>query len=100
MNNMFSPYQFNFQPQPVQLVKVSGIDGAKAFQMGANSAVALFHESEDIFYIKSTDGAGFPTIHAYRFEPIDEQPKQEQYVTLEMFEAFKNEIMKEKKNGK
>jgi hypothetical protein len=35
-----------------------------------------------------------------RFEPIDEQPKQEQYVTLEMFEAFKNEIMKEKKNGK
>jgi hypothetical protein len=61
---MFNPYQFNYQPQPVQLVKVSGIDGAKAYQMGANSAVALFHESEDIFYIKSTDGAGFPTIHA------------------------------------
>ena len=51
MNNMFNPYQFNFQPQiqTTQLVKVSGIDGAKAYQMGANSAVALFHESEDVF---------------------------------------------------
>lgn len=100
MTNMFNPYQFNFQPQVQQLIRVSGIDGAKAYQMGANSSVALFHENEDVFYIKSTDGAGFPTIHAYRFEPIDEQPKTEQYVTLEMFEAFKNEIMKEKKNGK
>ena len=104
MTNMFNPYQFNFQPQPQtqQLIRVSGMDGAKAYQMGANSSVALFHENDDVFYIKSTDGAGFPTIHAYRFEPIsDEQPKSEQYVTVEMFEQFKKELRgKENRNGK
>lgn len=66
--NMYSPYQ---QTQPQQsvntLVRVTGMDGAKAYQMGANSAVVLFDENEPIFYIKSTDGAGFPTITPYSF---------------------------------
>ena len=43
------------------------MDGAKAFQMPPNSVVALFDDSSDIFYVKSTDGAGFPTIRIFDF---------------------------------
>ena len=47
-----------------QLIRVTGIDGAKAYQMAANSTVALFDSNEDIMYVKTTDGAGFGTIRA------------------------------------
>ena len=66
--NMYNPYQQPQQQQSVNtLVRVTGMDGAKAYQMGANSAVVLFDENEPVFYIKSTDGAGFPTITPYTF---------------------------------
>ena len=65
--------------------------------MPPNSAVALFHESEDILYVKTTDGAGFPTIRTFRFEPFEVEPVSPQkYVTLEEFEKFKEEVL----NGK
>ena len=51
-------YGFYQQPYGEQLIRVTGIDGAKAYQMRPNSAVALFDGAEDIFYLKSTDGAG------------------------------------------
>ena len=106
MNNIFSPYQtsipqyggfnqFSIQPtQQTQLIKVNGIDGAKAFQMAPNSSVALFHESEDILYVKCTDGAGFPTIRTFRFTPYEEPVVEPvKYVTVEEFERFKQEVL-------
>ena len=114
MQNYLNPYgnipgyqnfqPFNFTPQPTPqnpvqqqqgLIKVSGIDGAKAYQMPPNAAIALFHESEDIFYVKTTDGAGFPTIRAFRFEPMEEEAKEARdgrYVTIEEFNKFKEEL--------
>lgn len=108
MNNIYTPYSFQtlglqqpmppqpfpmMQNTPQQLIKVSGLDGAKAFQMPPNSAAALFHESEDILYVKTTDGAGFPTIRAFRFEPYDEKPPETvRYVTVDEFEKFKEEM--------
>lgn len=60
MNN-FYPNQFSTLTQPQMttqnLIRVNGIDGAKAYQMSANSTVALFDTNEDIMYVKSTDGA-------------------------------------------
>lgn len=35
--------------------------------MSANSTVALFDSNEDIMYIKTTDGAGFPSIRTFNF---------------------------------
>ena len=115
MNNIINPYSFqqfgmpqlgvqDFQrqfpqmnQQSLQLIKVSGLEGAKAYQMPPNSAAALFHESEDILYVKTTDGAGFPTIRTFRFEPFDVPPEDpKKYVTTEEFEAFKKEVL----NGK
>lgn len=71
-----NPYyqQFNLaQPysNPAnQLIRVTGLEGAKAYQMSPNSTVALFDNNEDIMYVKTTDGAGFPTIRTFKFEEI------------------------------
>ena len=81
-----------FNTPRTQLIRVSGIDGAKAYQMPPDSSVALFHESEDIMYVKTTDGAGFPTIRAFRFEPIETEAPAQQYVTTDEFNKFKEEL--------
>ena len=57
--------------QGMQLIRVTGMDGAKAYQMPPNSVVPLFDADNDIMYVKSTDGAGFPTIRAFAFQPIE-----------------------------
>lgn len=92
--NQYQPYSYGSNEQ---LVRVTGLDGAKAYQMRPNSAVALFDGAEDVFYLKSTDGAGFPTIRVFRFEEVTATPKIEpEYITKAEFEKFKEEIL----NGK
>ena len=96
--NQFSQFQ-QTQPQiPTQnLIRVNGIDGAKAYQMTPNSTVALFDSNEDIMYVKSTDGAGFPQIRKFKFVEIQESQTQQaentNFVSREEFENFKKEIM-------
>lgn len=101
--NAFQPRQQGFpgQPQmfsnqpPQNLIRVTGMDGAKAYQMPPNSSVALFDEGEDIFYVKTTDGAGVPTVRAFAFTPIEiNQPAKTlgEYVTREEFEELKGMI--------
>lgn len=88
--------QFNAQmasQQPINgLTRVTGMDGAKAYQMPPNSVAALFDDATDIFYVKSTDGAGFPTIRTFEFyEHKEETPVQKQSVNFENF-ATKQEL--------
>lgn len=100
--NQFSQFQ-QTQPQILtqNLIRVNGIDGAKAYQMTPNSTVALFDSNEDIMYVKSTDGAGFPQIRRFKFVEIQEsqtqQPVNNDFISREEFENFKKEIMS---NGK
>ena len=79
-----------------QLIRVTGLDGAKAYQMAANSTVALFDSNEDIMYVKTTDGAGFGTIRAFSFSEIDlsatAKPTPTEYVTKDEFEKLRNEV--------
>ena len=81
-----------------QLIRVNGIDSAKAYQTQPNSTVALFDSNEDVMYIKSTDASNFPTIRRFRFieEPEVVSKPVEQYVTISEFEKFKEELL----NGK
>jgi hypothetical protein len=83
------------QGQPVNgLVKVNGIDGAKAYQMPPNSVMPLFHSSEDILYIKVTDGAGFPEIREFSFTPIESKHESAaDYVSRSEFEEFKASVL-------
>lgn len=72
----------------MQLIRVTGMDGAKAYQMPPNSVVPLFDADNDIMYVKSTDGAGFPTIRAFAFQPVEDKPEPaQQYVTRLMLYA-------------
>ena len=96
MNNQ----QIYQQEQTQNLIRVNGIDGAKTYQMSANSTVALFDSNDDIMYIKSTDGAGFPSIRTFSFTEIKENTKSTQntdYISRQEFEEFKKELMN---NGK
>ena len=103
-NQYYNPQMNNQQIYPqVQtqnLIRVNGIEGAKAYQMSANSIVSLFDANEDIMYIKSTDGAGFPSIRTFSFTEVKEENKPAQkvdYISREEFEEFKKELMN---NGK
>lgn len=91
---------FQQQEQSQNLIRVNGLEGAKAYQMSANSTVALFDANNDLMYVKSTDGAGFPSIRTFTFSELQEEPKAEQnvdYISREEFEEFKKELMN---NGK
>ena len=90
-----------FQPEPTQnLIRVNGINGAKAYQMPANSTVALFDSNNDVMYVKSTDGAGFPSIRTFSFTELKENistTENTDYISRQEFEDFKKELME---NGK
>lgn len=90
----------NYQPpQQVQvntLIKVNGLNGAKAYQMPANQAVALFDQNDDYFYVKSTDGAGFPTIKTFKFEEVTDAHFTQNcdYVTREEMEEYVKQLIR------
>lgn len=107
MDNMMNPYsnhmyqqRMNQFSQPQNLIRVNGIGGANAYQMSANSTVALFDYNEDIMYIKTTDGAGFPNIRTFRFEEISQNNPSVDYVKKDEFEQFRKEIMEVMAYGK
>lgn len=101
-NNYANPYGAYQQPNYDQnqyqqgLIKVTGLEGAKAYQMQPNSVVALFDANNDIFYVKSTDGAGFPTIRAFSFTPYNVEQNHTEYVTRSEFNQLKEMLL----NGK
>ena len=84
--------------QGVDIYRVHGMDGAKQFPTQPNSRYALFDEDDDIFYIKVTDQNNYP-VSLKRFCFIEEDepvPVTPQYVTVEEFNRFKEEML----NGK
>lgn len=100
----FNGNQYNYIPnsqnglqgQIKSLTRVNGLEGAKAFQVMPRETVALFDGNDDVFYIKSADDGGFPTIKAYRFAEIDltgNKPTND-YVTKSEFEELRNEVKK------
>ena len=79
--------------QTQELIRVTGIDGAKAYQMPPNSVVPLFDANNDIMYIKSTDGAGFPSIRAFSFAPIDTATAEPtEYIQRPEFDALVEQV--------
>ena len=88
-NPFFNPYGFMQQAQPVQpvlpaqqVIRVNGENGAKAYQMGANSSALLLDESGLMVWLVTADGAGYRTVSAYDIVPHQEAPKPD-YTTLE-----------------
>jgi len=100
MNNFA---QSNYmQPQPQQqpqqnIIKVHGFEGAQAFNMAPNSNVLLLDESNPIIYIKTTDGAGYPTIKAFTITPYQEKP-QPDFQSLEARITRLEEVLNNESN--
>lgn len=103
-----SMVQANAMTQPDSPLKVKGLDGAKAYPTKPNGMYALFDENEDVFYVKVTDQNNYPvSLKRYRFYEEEEPavPEPPQYVTMEEFEKFKEEMLNAKqpvrvKNGR
>lgn len=76
--NYFNPYGFMQQPQvqqpPQQVVRVNGENGAKAYQIGANSSALLLDESGLLVWLVTSDGAGYKTVSAYDISLHQEVP--------------------------
>lgn len=98
--SLYAPYQhgngwyYQQNAQPVNgLVSVTGIDGAKAYQLPPNSSMPLFDANDDVLYVKTTDAAGYPTVKTFRFEPAEEpDPVQAQAVTQEQFDELAERV--------
>lgn len=82
--NPYTPYQQPFQsaPQPVQVTKVNGENGARAYQIGANSSALLLDESGTMVWLVTSDGAGYKTVMPYDIAPHQSAPAPD-YTTLE-----------------
>lgn len=88
----FQPTNY-MEPRPVNgLIRVSGMAGANAFSMPRSSALALFDENEDIFYVKTTDDAGFGTVRAFTFTPVEVKTNQSEYINRQEFNQLMEKI--------
>ena len=83
-----NPYGMAPQYPPVmpaaaqQVVRVNGENGARAYQIGANSSAMLLDESGLMVWLVTSDGAGYKTVQAYDIAPHKEAPAPD-YVSLE-----------------
>ena len=81
----FNPYpqQPIIQPiQPSQVVKVNGENGARTYNLGANSSALLLDETGLLVWLVTNDGAGYKTVTPYDITPHQAAPSPD-YSTLE-----------------
>lgn len=81
----FPPQQYQQIAQtqhPQQVVKVNGENGARAYQIGANSSALLLDESGLMVWLVTSDGAGYKTVSAYDITPHQTVPAPD-YGSLE-----------------
>ena len=104
MTDMYTNYPYGVYPTtggmikdaPLSIVNVSGIEGARAYPMLPNKTVPLFDNSADILYIKTTDGAGYPTITVFDISKhIEKTEINNNYVTRAEFEELKGMLTDE-----
>lgn len=82
------------------LLWVSGEVGAKSYLVAPNSTVLLMDSDDAVFYLKSADSAGLPTLRTFSYVEIESNQNkqksnevQKKFVDREEFELFKNEIL-------
>lgn len=61
-------------PQQGQVVRVNGRNGADAYRLAPNSSALLLDENDPLVWLKTTDGAGYPTVTPYVISPYQPAP--------------------------
>lgn len=77
LNPQFPNYGSSQVQQQIrqEIVKVNGRNGAEAYQLQPNSSILLLDESMPIVWLKTTDGAGYPTLTPYSITPYQPEPQ-------------------------
>lgn len=104
---------YSYTPQPMgmttskpsDLLQVNGLEGARNYPVSPNCRVVLFDSNQDLFYIKSTDAGGYPSISAFTFAPVQEPSntapnyatKEDLQIVLDQINLLAKEV---KENGK
>jgi len=87
-----NPYQmpnFNYSyPQKMEIIHVSGKQGAEQFKMLPNSNALLLDDTQPVVWLSKTDGTGLQTLIPYDITEHIEKPP----VRLEDIEARLNNI--------
>ena len=86
--NMYNPY-LTVGLQRQEVIRVNGRNGAEAYQMAPNSSVLLLDETTPVVWLKTTDGASYPTITGYTITPI--KPKETEVAASEVNDYSKLE---------
>ena len=90
------------QPQQ-SILWCQGIEGAKAYPVGAGNSVLLMDSDSHNMYIKSADQAGVPSLRVFEYTEVTgkkEEPKKvdmSNYVTREELEEIIAKLKPKKK---
>jgi len=96
--NYYSNYYPQYQQPQQNLIWVQGMEGAKAYPVGAGNSVLLMDSDNQYLYIKSADNTGMPTLKVYEYKEITEEPADmSRYVTREELEEAIAKIKPKKK---
>lgn len=101
-NQQFMPSYMQPQPQPVttwgqnqqrmEIVRVNGENGARAYQLPPNSNVLLLDESAPLVWLVQTDGAGYKTVAPYTITPYQAQPAPDYNSLVERIQRLEDMI--------
>ncbi len=92
----WSPTNYNHQ----EVIRVNGENGAKAFNMAPNSSVLLLDEHDPIVWLKTTDGAGYPTVTGYQITPMMTQSEKDASMIASLEERINKLERRLEKHGK
>lgn len=98
----YNPFGYQFYPQYQQnqsnINWVQGIEGAKAFPVGAGNSVLLMDSDNQVMFIKSADQSGVPSLRVFDYkERTSEVKDMNAYVTKKEFDEFVEKMTKKKK---
>ena len=102
LQNQYQQTMPQVNPQPLQngsqgLLWVQGDAGAKAYMMAPNMTVLLMDSEAQLFYLKSTDMSGVPTLRTFKYTEVTSQPVLEEvqdskYVTRQEYDEIKGKV--------
>jgi hypothetical protein len=70
----YSPWGQMQSQQRMEIIRVNGEGGARAYQMPPNSNALLLDEANPLVWLVQTDGAGYKTVTPYTITPYQAAP--------------------------
>lgn len=96
----FAPWgQNQTQLQRMEIIRVNGENGARAFQMAPNSSVMLLDESAPLVWLAQTDGAGYKTVTPYTITPYQAAPAPDYSSLVSRIERLEGMLNGQKPNA-